>query len=189
MCVVAVGAQALYGHEVRLGHQRGMHCLVRQNPQSAGLFQTRTSRCPRPGLPGSTSTRSVRCRFHTIRPVYTGFPRLVFVDESSSAVAALDAEGLKVEDGVREWSQRRGLAEGAVGQWVLWKASYSRSNRMRCGRFHIRVRWVSSARRRGAQDAHAPAGVLNHREDGGPGTFEQVDDHEVGRENHCGLRA
>jgi hypothetical protein len=43
----------------------------------SGRFQRCTLVCPRVTLPGSASSVSVRCRFHTCRPVYRGFDKIV----------------------------------------------------------------------------------------------------------------
>ena len=43
----------------------------------SGRFHRCTLLCPRVTLPGSASSVSVRCRFHTCRPVYRGFSRIV----------------------------------------------------------------------------------------------------------------
>ena len=45
--------------------------------QPSGRFHRCTLLCPRVTLPGSASSVSVRCRFHTCRPVYRGFSRMV----------------------------------------------------------------------------------------------------------------
>ncbi len=45
--------------------------------QPPGRFHRWTLLCPRVTLAGSASSVSVRCRFHTWRPVYRGFSRIV----------------------------------------------------------------------------------------------------------------
>ena len=42
----------------------------------SGRFHRCTCLCPSPVLAGSTRSKSVRCRFHTCRPVYRGLPRI-----------------------------------------------------------------------------------------------------------------
>jgi len=43
----------------------------------SGRFHRCTAVCPRLVLAGWASSESVRCRFHTWRPVYRGLPRIV----------------------------------------------------------------------------------------------------------------
>ena len=44
--------------------------------QPSGRFHRCTRRWPNPVLAGSIRSQSVRCRFHTCRPVYRGFARI-----------------------------------------------------------------------------------------------------------------
>jgi hypothetical protein len=44
--------------------------------QPSGRFHRWICLCPSPVLAGSTRSRSVRCRFHTCRPIYRGFARI-----------------------------------------------------------------------------------------------------------------
>ena len=48
----------------------------REMTQPSGRFHRCTCLCPSPVLAGSTRSKSVRCRFHTSRPVYRGFARI-----------------------------------------------------------------------------------------------------------------
>jgi hypothetical protein len=44
--------------------------------QPSGRFHRCTCLCPRVALAGSARSKSVRCRFHTCRPVYRGFANI-----------------------------------------------------------------------------------------------------------------
>jgi hypothetical protein len=48
----------------------------REMTQPSGRFHRCTCLCPRPVLAGSIRSKSVRCLFHTCRPVYRGLARI-----------------------------------------------------------------------------------------------------------------
>ena len=58
-------------------------CLEMTQP--SGRFHRCTCLWPSPVLAGSTRSRSVRCRFHTCRPVYRGFARIAVTVRSVHA--------------------------------------------------------------------------------------------------------
>jgi hypothetical protein len=60
----------------------------REMTQPSGRFHRCTCLCPSPVLAGSTRSRSVRCRFHTCRPVYRGLARIATAVLSVQAVPA-----------------------------------------------------------------------------------------------------
>ena len=70
----------------------------------SGRFHRCTDLCPRVTLAGSASSVSVRFRFHTCRPVYRGFSRIVVTVPSdltrqAGSILTMNPRGPTVEPG------------------------------------------------------------------------------------------
>jgi hypothetical protein len=72
----AGGADVMGGDEIRLADQRRVRRLARDDPP-VGQVPPLQALMPRLTSAGSVRSRSVRCRFHTCRPVYRGLDKIV----------------------------------------------------------------------------------------------------------------
>ena len=65
--------------------------------QPSGRFHRCTDLCPRVTLAGSASSVSVRCRFHTCRPVYRGFSGADAIPQPSAYLVHLPGENTNLD--------------------------------------------------------------------------------------------